>query len=425
MRLESLHLENYRLFEKFDIDFDENLTVLIGANGVGKSTVLEACMIALGTFLYRIDAADSPSITKKDARVVCLEQGSVIDRQSQFPVVVRASGSVLGNEAAWTRSLDREQGRTRVSESREVLALSEEAQSRVREGDASLVLPIIAHYGTDRLWGDASKRSNDVASFSRTEGYRGCLVAKARESRMLNWLRKMTFSELQNGRVSPELDAVKRAVQLCFESASRCSAASVFFNVETQEIDVVLRDGDVLREKMPLSSMSDGYRNTLGMIADIAYRMAVLNPALSGDVLSAPGVVLIDEIDLHLHPLWQAKVLGDLRSIFPNVQFIVTTHAPAVISSVGRQHIRIVGREGAFAPPSETYGRRSDDILQEIMGAQNRPEKVIDRFSQFYDMLDQSEFDGADRMLDEIEGLVGSSDPDLTAARTALFIERV
>lgn len=100
-------------------------------------------------------------------------------------------------------------------------------------------------------------------------------------------------------------------------------------NLDVDDLDVEYLDSDGSVRRMPVGMLSDGHRSTLGMVADIAYRMALLNPALGGRVVNeTPGVVLIDEVNLHLHPLWQARILGDLRDIFPRVQFIVTTHAP-------------------------------------------------------------------------------------------------
>ena len=111
-------------------------------------------------------------------------------------------------------------------------------------------------------------------------------------------------------------------------------------------------------KKFAMDEMSDGYKNTLSMIGDIAYRMAVLNPILGEQVLEkTPGIVLIDEIDLHLHPQWQQTILSDLHAIFPKVQFIVSSHAPAVINSVLREQIRILDYGAIYMPAAQTYGR--------------------------------------------------------------------
>ncbi len=129
--------------------------------------------------------------------------------------------------------------------------------------------------------------------------------------------------------------------------------------------------------------MSDGYRGTLGLFAGIAYRMAMLNPALGDRVLKTPGVVMIDGIDLHLHPLWQARILEDLVRIFPNVPLIVTTHSPVVVASVPRDSICILDGETTSVPAKETHGRDAGDILNTVLDASSRPEEAAQLFDAF------------------------------------------
>jgi predicted ATP-binding protein involved in virulence len=155
--------------------------------------------------------------------------------------------------------------------------------------------------------------------------------------------------------------------------------------------------------------MSDGYKNTLSMIGDIAYRMAVLNPMLGDKVLEeTPGVVLIDEIDLHLHPQWQQTIISDLNSLFPSVQFIVSSHAPAVINSVTKEQIRILDNGEIYLPAAQTYGRDANSILREVMKVSERPIDIKRRMDSFYAYIDENNYKEADRILEEIEMIVGS-----------------
>ena len=200
---------------------------------------------------------------------------------------------------------------------------------------------------------------------------------------------------------------------------------SVSYNLDVNDLSVEYLDENDELHRMPLSYLSDGYRTTLSMFADIAYRMALLNPSLGKDVLETPGVVLIDEVDLHLHPLWQARILSDLRSVFPHVQFIVTTHAPMVISSVPAKHIRILGKEAAYAPEHESYGLGANDVLTGIMGADDRQPEVKDLFDRFARLFDAEDFDGAEAVLNQLEEKTAPDNPDVAAARSALAFERL
>ena len=128
-----------------------------------------------------------------------------------------------------------------------------------------------------------------------------------------------------------------------FASITGFSDVNVQFNLDTGDIDVNYYDQNNEHVRIPLSLLSDGYKCTISLIADIAYRMAILNPQLLDKVLTeTEGIVLIDEVDLHLHPTWQKRILKDLLDIFPRVQFIVSTHAPEVINSVRSDSVVIL-----------------------------------------------------------------------------------
>ena len=177
-------------------------------------------------------------------------------------------------------------------------------------------------------------------------------------------------------------------------------------------------------KKFAMDEMSDGYKNTLSMIGDIAYRMAVLNPTLGDQILEKTlGIVLIDEIDLHLHPQWQQTILSDLHAIFPKIQFIVSSHAPAVINSVSREQIRILDHGGIYIPAAQTYGRDANSILREVMNVSERPADIKHRMDLFYAYMDENNYREADKVLTEIEAIVGTTDPDIAAARTSLDLE--
>ena len=179
-------------------------------------------------------------------------------------------------------------------------------------------------------------------------------------------------------------------------------------------------------QKFAMDEMSDGYKNTLSMIGDIAYRMAVLNPMLGDKVLEdTSGVVVIDEIDLHLHPQWQQTIISDLNTIFPKIQFIVSSHAPAVINSVAREQIRILDNGEIYMPAAQTYGRDANSILREVMKVSERPTDIKQRMNLFYSYMDENNYKEANNVLTEIEAIVGTTDPDIAAARTSLDLEKI
>lgn len=134
---------------------------------------------------------------------------------------------------------------------------------------------------------------------------------------------------------------------------------------------------------------------------------------------------MIDEINLHLHPRWQARILEDLVRIFPNVQFIVTTHSPVVVASVPRGNIRILGEDAATVPAMETRGSDAGDILNTVLGAFSRPEEAARLFDFFNCAVDEERFGDARLALQRLEEFVGMDDPDVVAAKTTLELEEL
>lgn len=434
LKLRRLELTNFHQFEHYAVDFDDHVTVLVGDNGSGKSTVLAAASVALGAFVRVFSYGAQRQLSSSDARVGYYEMDGFLDRQEQYPVVVSAEGIVGEDEApmAWSRSLGSHDGKPSEDSSRSLANAAQSCLKRVQDGDAGLVLPVVVCYGTDRLSsGAASPAGNRRRVFSRQDGYANALNSRVDTDQMLTWFYKMTAQDVQRAQGIKKMAssslyaAVRDAVEKCFQLVSGSARASVSYNFDLDDLDVEYLDenGEVRRE--PLGLLSDGYRTTLSMVADIAYRMALLNPALGSDVLETPGVVLVDEIDLHLHPLWQARILGDLAAIFPRVQFIVTTHAPIVVSSVRATSVRLLdGGDCARIPKGEVYGGDIGRVLTSVMGAPKRREDVQRLLDAFYQVLDEGDFTAAQEYLSQLSDLIGDDDADYAGAQVALELER-
>ena len=420
--INKLEVCNFRKFESISVEFERQLTVLVGDNGVGKSTLIDAASIALGTLFQKIENAKAPGITPDDAHGAVIKQGDMFDVQSRYPVTIGADGIVLGKNAHWSRSLNTAKGRATIADAAAVVDAGARLQKLVGSGD-TVVLPILARYGTDRLW--AWTEPKDQSLPNRTRGYEGALQASSNDARMNAWFKSQSIWEWQNRRDSALFSAVKRALASCFDAAASTVDAMVDFDAELGQLVFTYSTADGNYHRDRIHSMSDGYRGTLSLFADIAYRMAMLNPALGDRVLETPGVVMIDEIDLHLHPRWQARILEDLVRIFPNVQFIVTTHSPVVVASVPRGDIRVLDGEAVSVPATETRGRDAGDILNTVLDASSRPEEAVQLFDAFNRAVDEGRHADARVELEKLEAFVGADDPDVVAARTTLELEEL
>lgn len=273
----------------------------------------------------------------------------------------------------------------------------------------------MAYYGTQRLWQHKKITEAKRGVGSRYDGYVDALDPASNHRLLAQWMYQQTLVELQHRKEVPQLHAVERAVCRCIEGATR-----FFFDVKEQDLVLGLASG----EWLPFSTLSDGYRNMVALIADIAWRCAVLNPHLGAEAAErSEGVVLIDEMDLHLHPRWQRTVLGDLRRAFPGIQFVTTTHSPQVIAVARREQVRILARNALLDARPFVEGRDTNSLLEDVLGVAERPEGVQARINEVARLLDDEKYDEAKGKLEGLAAQLGPDDPTVIRARWTLDIE--
>lgn len=411
MHIKGLHLSNFKLFKDLHISLSEKkVTVLIGRNGTGKTSLLDAFAIGLGGFLSGFDEVKKTRhFEVEEAR---LQQFKAGHREAQFPVEITCKAEIAEDRTTeWTRSLSGKKGRTSRSKPNDILSFAEELEQSVRSGSSS-VLPLLSYYGTGRLWSQKRDRKEGEVidlfeSGSRFLGYTNCLDPNSNEKLIHKWFKRMALIRFQEAQEPGSLTAVRKAVigmlHRLDPDEPNNGVVNIDYNARTDEVETTLHDGTSL----PVGLLSDGYRTLIGMIADIAYRMGTLNPHLGDQATQeTPGVVLIDEIDLHLHPKWQRHVIRALTEIFPRVQFIVTTHSPFIIQSLeeeasllvlekathdqGQYHISVKREHGEF------YEMSVEDVTEYLMGIElpqwsERRQEMYEASKEYYELLRQME----------------------------------
>ena len=427
MMIEKMSVKNFRKFEELNIEFAPQMNVIAGNNASGKSTILEALSIGIGSFFLGIESIPSPRIKETDVRFVSQNIGSVVDRQPQFPVVIKCDGDVNGYGLSWARSLNTESRNTTYGEAKEIKKITSDIQKKIRSGNAEVILPVLSYYGTGRLWAQNKdkKIANEKEMNNRFGGYVDCLSALSNEKLMIKWFKKMTMIQVQEETEIPELTAVRTAIAECYKSGDLISSdVDVRYSLKSDELEIIYTDKDGIKQKQPFHELSDGYKNTLSLVGDIAYRMAVLNPQLLGEVTKkTPGIVLIDEVDQHLHPLWQKNILRCLMQIFPKVQFVVTTHSPSIISSAINSNLILLDNDGCHYYGKDAYGKDVNSVLYEIMGSGYRPDEIESKLKEFNDCLDRRDFEKAKNILDELTDLLGEKNTDVVNAKIAYDFE--
>lgn len=424
MKIKNIKLKNFRCFEELDIDLNERCNVIVGVNGAGKSTILDALAISIGTYFAKIPTAYSLPIQKEDILRKSFLTGSIISTEYQFPVVISTKGIVCGDHIEWEREINGLKNKTTVKNASSLIKIGHIQQQNIQNGNIDTILPIIAYYGTGRLY---KKKNNRITKLgikksSRLDGYTDALSSGTNEKQLLRWFEDMTLIKIQEDREIPELKTVKTAIENCFEIGNKdVSDVSINYSVKSKDIEVSYRKNNEI-EKLPLHMFSDGIRITLTMVADIATRMAKLNPQLLDNVLETPGVILIDEIDMHLHPSWQSRIITSLLETFTNIQIITTTHSPIVISNIESEYLRIL-KNNEIMNPSTNYNRELDDIVNNIMETDYRPEEVRNLINQINQNIDNEELEEAKELLDNLKDILGETDSEVISARNSIELE--
>lgn len=417
MRIDRIKLLNYKRFGAFEVALDPRFNLFVGDNASGKTAILDALAVGLDSWFIGMKGVHCIwGIDQGEVHVVPYSHGDFISFEKQFPARVECEGVVLGRQVSWSRDLASDHGRTTTVGARALTKISEEADSMVRKGEP-VTLPLVCTFGTERLWYETTqrKRANKkepVKQYpSRFDGYRNCTTFEIQETDLLAWIRAEVSASQQRRNETTALGVIKAAIVDCIEDAK-----DVYYDERYKELIVVMNE---MGPQM-FSNLSDGQRVMLTLIGDLARRALTLNPHLGKDALNlTPGVVSIDELDLHLHPRWQRRVIHDLKRTFPMIQFIATTHSPQLVGEALPHEIRILEGETATTP-LRSFGVDSSRILEEIMCVSRRNEETKDLLSKMAGEIDREELSQAKKTLSEVEEKLGRGDPEVIGANTLI-----
>lgn len=406
MRLTSLTLKDFRGFTDATLNLDRPLTVLCGVNGAGKSSALLACLMVLSDILRMQRAAN--------VWVHFLDDTDVRVGAKKLSITASFVSGTISREV----SIEHERGASHGPNTH--------GANLEREGPPLLAV----YYGASREVesvksaltpsGATAEKSTAASTFTATED--ALVVGQLKFESLFRWFkaREDVENELKVSRQDlslsdPQLEAVRRAVSLMLPGFSG-------LRIQRDPLHLVVHKAGV---PLVLDQLSDGERLLLALTADLARRLAMVTPNGS-DPLLGEAVVLIDEVELHLHPAWQRRVLADLRRTFPNCQLIVTTHSPQVLSETVTEAVTVVEDFQFYGPDAPTHGRDTNSILTEVLGAPERPTEFRDKLDAISNLIDEDRFAEAHEGLDEVAEIVTERDPEVTRLRTMLdVVERL
>ena len=424
MKLKSIHLQNYRAHKDLTVKFDAPFTVVAGVNGSGKTSLLEGIAEVLPCFSVGAQYTETPSFpldSFKGINFVHLRTDETNGRfrfERQYPVQIAADSELYGMEMEWEAV--KYDGVTKAQYTNNI------------RGDIvqETMQPLFAFYRARRSWQADDQIINETRAAqekpSRLNGYENWKNAETSVASLQNWI-----------------------IAKCLERYQWCSETGSLFNEITNDelalVNLALRQAvenigglryDLYQKCMlvewgsaaPVSfdNLSDGERVVICLVADIARRICLLNPQLGERAtVETPGVVLIDELDVHLHPKWQRLIVKGLKAAFPALQFIAASHSPQILGELLPEEIVLLRPGGQDTRhPRVSYGLDSGQVLKAIMDAPARNEDVEKKVEQLFTHIEAGELDVAEAALGELKRDAPQI-PELAGAEALILRKKV
>ncbi len=433
MQIQSFSLKNIGQFQDLSVslaptqDYPSNITVFIGNNGSGKTSLLKSAATALTWFVARLkhDKSNGTPIpesvilnTANAAAVEIVVNDQNLQQQSQA-YTWRITKNRTARKAEFTTHLT------------ELNQLTDHYKYWLSENEQSS-LPLIAFYPVERSVIDIPLKIREKHQFLQIDGYDNALNNAVDFRRFFEWFRDREDVEnehwkdfiqlinknnlfnnesgwaeaLSNHLIEYEkdsqLEAVRQAIYAFMPD---------FKNLQVSRKPRLAMIIDKNDETLNVNQLSQGEKSLMALVGDIARRLAMMNPKLDNPLLGK-GIILIDEIDMHLHPQWQRSIIQRLQTTFPNCQFILTTHSPLVISDT--QDILVYDLDGQdiTALPS-LYGQDANTVLLQYMDTNYRNPKVAEQISQAMDAIQNNQLEQANHLIETLKSELGSDQLDV------------
>jgi len=384
MRLDNIHIRNYRGFEDLTVELNPQFNLVIGDNGAGKTSFIVACLRLLQPYINELtvrltDTQYINSFHEYEIRI------KTIDGQPrfQFPVNLDAIGTVNHRVLNWKLKTMSTVGIIEYSADN-LENIANEMIDDSRNGD-KIIFPLLSRYGSKRLWIQNAKTEYFKQKEGIATGYKDSLsdYDGDKVKAFLAWYK--TYED-EIRKFDKEEDKIFLNVFNSTVSAFVQEWTDMAYSFKTDELIGFLTTENGEKQYLSFNQLSDGYRNVIGMVADMTYRCIQLNPHLKENVVKeTEGVVLIDELDLHLHPNWQRRIVADLKRVFPKIQFIATSHSPFIIQSLKKEELINLDTNNA-KPEEDPYKQSIEDVAEDIMQVEGMP-----RSNEFNEMIKVAE----------------------------------
>lgn len=415
MKINKLHLMNFKSITKAELILDGKSTVLFGINGTGKSTILKSINLLYASIINQIvnrqELRQKYALTLEDIQYGKAETN------------IEAEFCINGNEVVpYRRTMVRKTGK-RTHNLANLKRIAASVQNQYISDEYQENIPIFVNYGTNRLVLDIPLRIRTHHIFDIYSAYEKAIENRIDFRTFFEWFRNQEDYEnqckVERGDLTyrdRSFESVRKAMLVMLEGCSNLRVA------RKPRLEMKVEKNGIL---INVSQLSDGEKCTMALFGDLARRLAIANPTLKNPLLGE-GVVLIDEVELHMHPLWQRQILSKLRETFPNIQFIVTTHSPIVLNEVNEEYnLYFMQNENTVNNPvrfDRMDGYDAAYILEEFMGTKSMNNKTENLIGKIYRLIEEKQWDNAENRVKELERIAGSSNKDVI--RASILIKR-
>lgn len=413
MKITELRVASLRGFDQAQFRFDPGFTLLVGVNGVGKTTVLETLRICLSRLLPKITASKSRASDfdvddiQVGASALTVDLNLSINGEAHHFLIHKPRTQTVPHKAGVVRN------QTVSTPHRESLSPSFGKDAKALK--AATTQPVAVYFATRRSLVSDEQPKSGKASGGQAAAFADALIARPlRLAELATWMHAQEVLSRELPRAGLHLAVMRAAAKRFLPDCEDLRAE-------------IKRSPRLLIEKkgrtLDVRQLSDGERSILALVLDLARRLSQANPGLDDPIHDGAGVVLIDELDLHLHPKWQRVAVSNLERTFKNCQFVATTHSPQVIGEVPHDKIQMID-DGKVYSPSRSFGIDSSRVLEEVMDTSSRNASVDKKISKIAKLIDEKKTKEAKAAISTLSREIGEDDPEITRAKTLLdFME--
>jgi len=448
MDVKRITLHNIGRFSKLEIPlaplghFNSNVTVFVGNNGSGKTSILKSLATSLSWLVARIQTESGKGSPIPELVIKNKAPSSAID----IEVFNHVSGNV---EEADLESYDENYFLWRIAKARKgkkgehksdywgATGLADYFRTKLSQDDKAS-LPLVAFYSVERVVIDIPLKIKEKHSFLQLDGYDKSLSQGVDFRRFFEWFREREDTENETAISDEVLEELRLVFGNSHENISKLNELNAsskdrqltavrsaiytfmpeFSNLKVRRKPRLHMSIDKDGEPLDVAQLSQGEKSLMALIGDIARRLAVMNPALDNP-LKGDGIVLIDEVDMHLHPKWQRTLIKQLTTTFPNCQFVLTTHSPLVISDSKNVLTYLIGDDDVKQLPT-LFGQDANTVLLEIMDTDIRNAEVNETLSDLLDAVHSSNIPRAKQLIKVLETDLPPANLELSKARLLL-----